>query len=164
MTDRIRSLSPEIAPIGTCSLYGVEEPRCSVENVHNPTSSSGPNRSIALSAACLATSSLDFPDEVASAMEPDTSITSRTRARLRWASQVANALDSTAGAGGSIAVNSCSASYQLRYARRFLLGGGCVSQLAPQGDRVGRQADEREPAHAGRDGQHRASPQWEGLD
>src|SRR4051794_40489953 len=100
-------------PIGTCSRHGCDWPAGGVENVHRPTWSSLANMPIACRAAFFASSSLLCPPLVSSSMEPDVSSTSRTRARLRWASQPSSTLATTGEAGGFTTLNFASGSRPL---------------------------------------------------
>ena len=72
--------------VGTSSVHGVAPSDGGVEKVHSPSSSSGASLPTAPSAAFLARSSLVPPPlGTAPLIEPDTSITISTRARLRSA-------------------------------------------------------------------------------
>ena len=83
------------------SRYGRPALSWLVEKIHSDSWSSGASRPTADLAACLASSSLVEPcDPTVSPMDPDTSSTSSTFARLRLRSHDCFTAASTAGAGG----------------------------------------------------------------
>ena len=78
-------------------------PVMSVVKMRNPTSSSSLNWSREATAACLASSSfvVEDPGPDGSPIEPDTSITSSTRAALRCSAHLSSTSTRTAGSGTS---------------------------------------------------------------